>query len=494
MRQSQKFALDVTYSLVSSLFTMATSLIVSILLGRMLGAGELGIYRMTMTLFNLIIVFVIIGLPSATTKFIADYKNSKSETNQILSAALILFVGIGILTAILLFIFSGWIENFFNMPGLAFLLQIIVFAVPLRLINFIVYSYLTGSGLMKWRSIFIIIESITMLILSIGLVFLGYGAVGAVIAFLISLLLNACLLLLRIRVWKLLTFSNIRLQTIRLVKFGVQVFLGAVVNEINYQADTLLIGYFSDEESVGFYTPAKTLSQGLMVIPNAVEKVTYPAISEYWKAQRYDVVEALLQRSVRFTGSFLYFLGLIAFFFAEEAIFLLYTEAFEPSIVILQILLIGIVANGALSRSIGGTLAAINRPDIPVRIVTVITIFDIVIIIILMPMYGIAGAAIATMLSFILRGLLGLFFSFHYTNSRIEYRWLIKSITFTLLFLFLYYFMANWIHRFFLGILLAGIHILIVIWIFLTSDDRKFLLELVKETSKRLKESFQNYP
>ena len=66
-----------------------------------------------------------------------------------------------------------------------------------------------------------------------------------------------------------------------LLSFGIRTVIGNSVILINYYADTLMIGYFLTEEAVGVYSVAVILSQFLWLIPDSIQKITYPIISEY---------------------------------------------------------------------------------------------------------------------------------------------------------------------------------------------------------------------
>ncbi|MHA2271581.1 MAG: flippase [Candidatus Hodarchaeales archaeon] len=489
MKESRKIATDVSWTFTSYVINMGVALLVSIALARLLGPTSLGLYQLTVTIFLLIMLLAGMGVPTATIKIIAEYKSSEEETNQILSSSILLVVPFGVFAAIIMFILSDHLAGFFGMPDLIPLLQLISVSFPLRLFVLIHQAYLNGLRLMRRLAVSIVLESSLMLLFALILILSGLGVFGAVLGLICAMLANAIFLILAVKSWRLFTLKNIRQFWVRLLSFGIAIFIGGAVNELNYRTDTLLLGYFTNEEEIGLYSVGVTLSRFLLMIPNAIQRVTYPATSKYWKDQRYQELSLLLQRTTKYAASFLFLVGVSGIIFAKELIFFLYGESFKPSILALQLLLIGITVNSALSRSTGGTLAAIYRQKLATELVLFTTFVNIVLAVILIPEMGIIGAALATSASFALRGILGFFLSFHYTNTRIDYLWFIKAISLSALTLVTYFIASVWVNHIIVGITIIILFLIIVLTVFLAPEDRMFFLELMKETIQRRKTS-----
>lgn len=487
MRESRKIAVDVSWGFLSSMINMGFALLISIALGRLLGPTSLGLYQMTITTFLLTIIFVGMGIPAAVTKFIAECRNLEDERNQIMSSSLLLAFLFGLFTAIIMFLLSEHLAHFFGMPDLTPLLQLVSVAFQLRLFILIHQAYLNGLRLMRQLAVSVILESILTFLFVITLIFWGYGVFGAVFGLIGAMLANTIFLILMLKSWRFFTLKNLKKTCRKLLSFGVVILAGGAISEINYRTDTLLLGYFTDEEQVGLYSAGITLSRFFLMIPNAVQRVTYPATSEYWKDQRYQELSLLLQRSIRYTTSFIFFAGICSLIFAKEIIFLLYGRSFEPTILAFQLLVVGAAANSAFSRSIGGTLTAIYRQKLSLVLVLFTTSVNIVLAILLIPQMGLVGAALATLTSFTLRGILGLFFSFYYTNTRIDYIWFIKTIFLSGLALVAYFIASIWVNSIISGTFVILAFLIIVLTVFLTPDDREFFLELMKESIQRIK-------
>ena len=89
MQPHKKFAFDVGITFLASVVAMPLGFIITILLGRYLGAGDLGLYRMTSTLYGIAMLFAAIGIPAAMIKYVAEFKDDRTKFNQIVSSGVI---------------------------------------------------------------------------------------------------------------------------------------------------------------------------------------------------------------------------------------------------------------------------------------------------------------------------------------------------------------------------------------------------------------------
>jgi O-antigen/teichoic acid export membrane protein len=73
MQPSKKFAYDVGITFLASVVTMPLGFVITIALGRYLGAGDLGLYRMTATIYGITMLVVAIGIPAAMIKYVPEF-------------------------------------------------------------------------------------------------------------------------------------------------------------------------------------------------------------------------------------------------------------------------------------------------------------------------------------------------------------------------------------------------------------------------------------
>jgi O-antigen/teichoic acid export membrane protein len=76
MHPSKKFAFDVGITFLASVVSLPLGLVITVLLGRYLGAGDLGLYRITSTLYGIAMLVAAIGIPATMIKYVAEFKNA----------------------------------------------------------------------------------------------------------------------------------------------------------------------------------------------------------------------------------------------------------------------------------------------------------------------------------------------------------------------------------------------------------------------------------
>ena len=79
MKEANKFAFDVGITFFASVANMLIGFVIMVLLGRYLGAGDLGLYRMTSTIYGIAMLIAAIGIPAAMIKCVAEFKDDKRK-------------------------------------------------------------------------------------------------------------------------------------------------------------------------------------------------------------------------------------------------------------------------------------------------------------------------------------------------------------------------------------------------------------------------------
>ena len=76
MQPHKKFAFDVGITFLASVVTLPLGFVITVALGRYLGAGDLGLYRLTSTIYGIAMLIAAIGIPAAMIKYVAEFKNA----------------------------------------------------------------------------------------------------------------------------------------------------------------------------------------------------------------------------------------------------------------------------------------------------------------------------------------------------------------------------------------------------------------------------------
>jgi stage V sporulation protein B len=477
MKPSKKFAFDIVITFISSIISMALGLVISVLVGRNLGAGELGLYSMTSTIYGISIVFAGIGIQTAVMKYVAEYKDDRNKSNKIVSSGIITTLLLGVVSSILFYLSSGMFEGIFKMKGLSGLLKILSPVFPFALVSGTLLGLLNGRREMKKYGVAAILQSILMIVISVPLFYQGFGVRGMVIGTVLSSA-GSCLYLIRVS-WSYfeITFESYVKTTKKLLKFGALVSGTNFIGSLNSQADLILTGYFLTATDLGYYGVAIGFSKFFLIIPMAIQRVTGPTTSEFWGKKDLSGLQIMVDKSMKYTACILLPIGLGVGFFATEIITKLYKEDFNYSVLPLSILIIGQMFQGIII-SVGGSITQAGRPDLGMKQISISATINIVLNAVLIPYFGIVGAAIASLVTFLINSFIGLFLIIKVLKFKFDFEWFEKIFGITILSVLLFKYFEH-INIYIIGITILLIYIIVILTLFITKDDRNYFIQLL---------------
>jgi len=471
---SKKFAIDVSWAFVSSIIIIPLSFILRIFLARWLGAADIGLYQMVVTIFGMSSIAAAFGIPTAIIKFTAQSQDEQENLNRFATTSFAGSIVFGAVVGLLIYSLSGMLSRIFHMSELAHLLKILAFIFPFSSVYQTAIGLLNGMRKMRRYAIMIAIQSITMILFTIFIVSLGFGLNGAVYALVASMACSCIAAIGASRQFFRIDISSIREKSFELLRYGSLLLGSDVMNVMASSADIILIGYFLTKTDVGFYSIALTLSSIFTIIPAAIQKITYPATSEIVKKQQHRQYDAMLDKSMKYTSMVLIPIGLAVGFFSGPIINLLFGELFLASVLPLNILIVGRVTRGCINAPIGGLYTSIGRPDIALFLDSFYSITNILIMLFLIPAFGIAGAALSSTTSMVLSSLLFSALMPRLAHFRIDAQWYGRITVMALLSALIFLTSSMYLNKYVIGTLIL---LLFVYWTrryFLTPDDRLF--------------------
>lgn len=403
-QEAKKFVFDVSWTFSGQIFALGLGFLLTVILGRWLSVPEYGLYSLALILTTLVSMVACLGIPEAMVRHVAGAGGDEEAVNAFVTAGLINGAGLGVLFALALFFSSGLLAALFSMPGLAGVIRIIALSVPLFVVNNILLGVLNGMREMKAYSLRSLLRSLLLVGTNVLLLSAGWGVDGAALSVVISeagiLLLMTSVAAGRLQV----STRDYGAVSRRLLVFGAQVFLASILYSVMTYTDTLMVGYYLDDADVGIYAMAIALSRSiLLALPMAVSAVTFPAIAEYKSQGRADAIEALMNRTVKYTLMILSVAGVLMICLAGEVIPLLLRPDYLAAVLPLTVLALGMIAFGPMA-AIGAAVTAMDRPDISSKTNLAVTGTNIAANAALIPVFGVMGAAIGTAGSFVLLG------------------------------------------------------------------------------------------
>ena len=402
---------DIQWSFISLAISSLVHFLLRVVLGRELGASGLGLYTLVFTIYMFGMQFAAFGIGAALTKYIAEHNENLKRVKEFVSSGVIGSFISGLTFGIILYLSSNVIAiNFFHSPEMVHLLKITAFCFPFIALQKTVLGTLTGLRKMNYFALLNIIQNVSVVALSVVLVItFKMNVTGAVFGFVLPTIVMGPLALGCIKNFFKVPSKLFNTVLRELSWFGFYVVLTNSIGMILSQTDSLLIGHFMDETEVGYYAVAVILVQGITLLPQAVQRVTSPAIAAYHGKGEYENIKKLIRNTMLKTSLITIFFSVLLAIFGRFFIELLFTKEFLPAYPPMLILLVGNAIH-TLTISVGGALSSIGKVNIIFRISALCALINILLNVILIPKFGIIGAASATSISLVITVIVVLFF------------------------------------------------------------------------------------
>lgn len=481
--RGKRFGFDVGWVFSGSLFVLVLGFIRRPIMAYYVGAEGLGLWAM---LFGIVSLFYMtdLGIPAAATKYAAQYKDEKEALHQIVSTSLLLSLGLGTTTAVVLFMTGGYIAAFFSMPSLAPFVRLFTFSIPFYYVFRSMVANLSGLREMKKVSFLNSLFGLSTVVLTVVPLILGFNLRGAVIGYVGATIISACAAFFWLTQAVPVPVRVHSEPAKRLILFGVQAVVANIGAVIQYEIDTLMIGYFMTPTEVGIYSVSSSIAKAIWMIPQAINTVSYPTFSYYWEKKDFEAVKVLFDKCIKYAACMLMPIGVGLVFFGEFFILLVFEHSFVSAVLPLKILLLGAVVKGTWI-SVGSIFSAVGRVDLGYKFSPIMIVTNVVMNYLCIPVYGIEGAAIATTLSFF--SILGVSAYMVKRIVHVEYDvpWIGKAAILTLSAIALFYVLAMVMPFYVAGVAVLGVYVASLYMILLKKEDRQYIRDMVDSVRNR---------
>jgi stage V sporulation protein B len=488
MQQGRRFALDVSWVLVSSAVNLVLGFVLRIVLARWLGSFDLGLYTLVLTVQELAILVAGMGVAAALTKYIAEYRNDKDTLSRMVYSGFTVTAIFSLIGALLLYFLASPISGFFSMPELAHLLRILAFSLPFTIINQSLLGLENGLRRMNYYAGQLMIRSFLIFTSTTILTLLGYGVEGTVYGIVISMVATSAWGLYVARKFLHFASGDIIKHIRKLTWFGFQIFGTSSANYLLTYADTIMIGFFLSATEVGYYSIAVTMGVVFTMLPQAIQQNTFPMTAQYWYEKNYSALKMMVDKSMKYAAVVLLPLGLLFAFFAEDITTKVFGAEYIASVSPFLILLIAKVIRGATFMPIGASFSSIGRPDISLKLNSLELVMDVLLNWLLIPRYGITGAAAATATSLLIGTLISINL-LPKLQAKLDYKWYGAALGLAGAAYVTYWGVSKLINHYAVGSVLFIGYCVLILRVFLTVEDREFFKSLLSPIFHRSKKN-----
>ncbi|MBI4845686.1 MAG: oligosaccharide flippase family protein [Candidatus Omnitrophica bacterium] len=320
-------------------FSQFAYLAVSIIAARILGPSGKGVLAVITLYPILLFTFCNLSVYRALTVAVAEKKYKLADFCG--SSFAYIFFSSFIMTAgffVFYFNFPGFFIKEASLPLVALSLGILPALLAINLFT----SILEVNAKINWINLKHILHSLVLLVsIAVTLLLLKMVIKGALLSYFIANTFSACLLFYFTKKicpqkwgfnWQLLK---------KLLKDGAKLHIAVIANFIALRIDILMLGYYRQSSSVGFYSIAVAMTELLFLVTMATQTVFFSKAAQLVKDKQDMAKKTMLiyrHSLVIYVGA----AGALAFL-AKTIIILFYGKAFLDSVMPLLILLPGVV-------------------------------------------------------------------------------------------------------------------------------------------------------
>ncbi|MDB2226203.1 oligosaccharide flippase family protein [Halorubrum ezzemoulense] len=398
---------SITSSILSLLASKISSVVAGIvfvpILVRILGPEQYGMYATILSIIAVADIAIGSGLNDSIRKYLSEDRSTDWK-NRILSYHF--RIG-GILMFIfsVLFLAAAWSGLVAQVLGEGFvplfvLLPVLVFGLQLREFT---RRVLHGLKLEKYSETLKIVYSVTFYPAALLLVYLGHGVTGILVANAVVSIATAGLALLVISrhldVTAVLSRPQISIPKRRILKYaGGTAAYFACLSSL-YHIDVLMLTWWTNSTTVGFYKGALAIAETLWILPKSVQMSMLQSTSEYWQNDNSSVISRVSTNATRGVALLTVLCAVGLAVLADSFVPLFLGQDFTPAVTPLLYLLPGVVGF-AIARPVIAITQASGRTRPLILGTLTAAVINLAANALLIPRYGMVGAAVGTSLGY----------------------------------------------------------------------------------------------
>jgi len=282
----------------------------AILVARFLGATSYGQVTVAMIPISIAALFGDVGVTSALIKYVAQYRSEEklADAKVMMRAGLLLNSAVGVILSLTTFSLSGFLAvKVFHQPELTLLIEVASVTILAQSVLLTSRSIFIGFERMEFHSLTMIIRAALKTMMAPLLVFLGFGAFGAVLGnaapFAVTGLVG--IVIVGAVFFKEDTQSGSALSHLRacrmLLDYGYPLFLSVLLSGVLLRFYDFLMAVYVDASMVGNYQAALNFSVLIAFLTMPIATVLFPLFSKLDIRENY-MLRLVFQSSVKYAA------------------------------------------------------------------------------------------------------------------------------------------------------------------------------------------------
>jgi len=381
-------------SLISSIGLTFFGFLSTMYFAHAVGASVLGAYFLFMCYYGIVSMVTDGGFGGAAAKRISEGE----EQNEYLSAFFMVRTLFVVVAIVALIASRSFFVDLDTSGAFIWLLVALILSI------FSGVSYgVAGCGKMGIRGSCNFIGEVSRILVQVVAIFWGFGVAGLAGGFVAGMLTAAII------EWRFLDLHLVRFgwkHIKSLSTFSFWFFLSSSGVMLYSYSDTVMIGYFLGNASVGVYRVIFQFTSVAVLISTALVTTLWPRVSRWGKVGEIGFVEKSLSRAFSYSLLFAVPILIGGILLGDRLLYYFYGAEFAQGYPVLVILLIAQIIN-IFQQFFLSYLSALDRQKSAFKVTAVSATANVILNFILIPIIGIVGAAVATSVTLMLNAVLG---------------------------------------------------------------------------------------
>lgn len=384
---------NTTYLTLSYIGQKVLSFFYFVMVARMIGVEDLGKYTFALSFTTLFAVFVDLGLTQALIRESAKFKD---KAKNYLSSVL----GVKLAFSFLIYFVVVLVVNLMGYPEIT--RQLVYVAGLLMVIDQFTLTFwgvFRGHRNLKYEAISVVINQAIIVSVGVTVLLMKLPLIYLMLPFILGS--SFSLIFSVVSVWKVLgvkaNFKVDKKVLFFLIKLAIPFALIAIFSRVYGYIDSIMLSKIIGDKAVGWYSVAMKIPFALQFIPAALAAAIFPAFSHHFLHNK-DQLRITYERVLRFLIIIVMPISVGVAILAKPVILTLYGEGYSPSIIPLQIMMLGLFFV-FLNFPVGSLLNGCNKQVANTVLVGSTMVVNIILNVFLIPTYSFVGASIAFLIS-----------------------------------------------------------------------------------------------
>lgn len=407
-------------SLFGGIFGRALGYLARVIMARYLGPGEYGLFSLAISVFGVVAIFVMLGLPVGIVRFVSEAREDNEKVRSIVKTSVITVVFISIIVSIVMFYLSDFMFlRFFGTQRVSPLFHILLISLPFSALAIILESVAVAYQKISYRMYAEeIVKNIVRILLMTLFFYLGYDVIASVIGYTAGVVASAFAAFYFIHK-KLVNmrgkWSYDRKVARNIISYSWPLALSTFLLSIVIQLDTIMMGHFLSERDVGLYNAALPTAQIVIMVPAAIGSLLLSTMTTLYTSGKIKETESIYKSVTKWLFAFTIPITLLLVIFSREIILAFFGVNYIDGSLSLRILAVGIMVSGVFYPS-NDIINMLKKTKIQLYAAAASLFITVSLNYMLIPKFGLSGAATATSLSLIFLSIFLLFFSHRYSG------------------------------------------------------------------------------